>query len=84
VTLVPYVASLCRLEPDVTLAAGLPPLARLHLLAGFAALAVLPFTALSAPLARAGAAALAAAGRLRPRPAAEESADDQPAGEGAA
>jgi nitrate reductase gamma subunit len=81
VTLVPYIASLARLRPDVMLAAGLPPLAKLHLLGGFAALAVLPFTPLGATLV---AAPLAALGRrLRPAAPAGASLPPGPGGEAA-
>jgi nitrate reductase gamma subunit len=48
VTLAPYLASVLRLEPDVTLVAGMPALIRLHVLSGLAIVAVLPHT----PLAR--------------------------------
>jgi nitrate reductase gamma subunit len=47
VTLVPYVASLMRGRPAVQLATQLPPLVQLHVLATFAAIAVVPFTRLS-------------------------------------
>ena len=52
VTLTPYLASLLRLRPEVELAAGLPALVRLHLLGGFAVLAVLPFSRAGAALVR--------------------------------
>jgi nitrate reductase gamma subunit len=44
VSLLPWFASLLRLSPDVSLAAGLPWMVRLHVLSGLAAAAVLPFT----------------------------------------
>jgi nitrate reductase gamma subunit len=46
VTLVPYLRSLARLQPDVALVADLPPVVKLHLLSATALVAVLPFTAL--------------------------------------
>jgi nitrate reductase gamma subunit len=44
VSLLPYYRSLVRLQPDISLVLSLPPLVRLHLLSGVAAVAVLPFT----------------------------------------
>jgi len=44
VTIVPYLRSLLRLRPEVQLVAETPALVRLHVLAGIAAGAVLPFT----------------------------------------
>jgi nitrate reductase gamma subunit len=44
VTIVPYLRSLLELRPEVQLVAETPPLVRLHVLAGLAAGAVLPFT----------------------------------------
>lgn len=79
VTLVPYLDSLARLRPDVMLAAGLPPLAKLHLLGGFSALAVLPFTRLGAILVAAPLAGLAR--RLRPAAVADAGAPPGPGGE---
>lgn len=43
VTIVPYLRSLFRLHPEVPLVAETPPLVRLHVLAGLAAGAALPF-----------------------------------------
>jgi nitrate reductase gamma subunit len=43
-SLLPYVRSLVRLQPDFSYVLPLPPLVKLHLLAGIAAAAVLPFT----------------------------------------
>jgi nitrate reductase gamma subunit len=43
-SLLPWFESLLRLAPDVSLAAGLPPAVRLHVLSGLAAAALLPFT----------------------------------------
>lgn len=43
-TVVPYVDSLLRLRPDPSLIAELPPLVRLHVLSGIAAIATSPFT----------------------------------------
>jgi nitrate reductase gamma subunit len=54
-SLLPYVRSLERLQPDLSFVLPLPPLVKLHLLSGFAAAAVLPFTqvpfAVAGPLA---------------------------------
>jgi nitrate reductase gamma subunit len=61
VTIVPYLRSLLRLQPEVQLVAEMPPLVRLHVLAGIAAGAVLPFT-------RWGAIPGRLASRLRGRP----------------
>jgi nitrate reductase gamma subunit len=47
ITLTPYVGSLLRGEPVPELAAQMPFLVRLHILATFAALAVIPFTRLA-------------------------------------
>jgi len=47
VTLVPYMISLLRGQPAVQLATQLPALVQLHVLATFAAIAVLPLTRLS-------------------------------------
>lgn len=47
VTLWPYVTSLLRGQPAVRLATQLPPLVQLHVLATFAAIAVVPLTRLS-------------------------------------
>jgi nitrate reductase gamma subunit len=44
VSLLPWFASLLRLSPDDSLAAGLPWMVRLHVLSGLAAAALLPFT----------------------------------------
>jgi len=82
VTLVPYLASLARLQPDVMLAAGLPPLAKLHLLGGFSALAVLPFTRLGAILVAAPLAGLAR--RLRPPDPTDATGASAPPGPGEA
>ena len=46
-TLGPYVASLVRGQPAVQLAAQMPALVRLHVMATFAAIALLPLTRLS-------------------------------------
>jgi nitrate reductase gamma subunit len=54
-SLLPYVRSLARLQPDLSFVLPLPPLVRLHLLSGLAAAAVLPFT--QAPFALLGPAA---------------------------
>src|SRR6185436_2424643 len=43
-SLLPWLRSLLTLQPDVSLVAPLPPVVRLHVLAGIFALAVLPFT----------------------------------------
>nr|MDP9122295.1 respiratory nitrate reductase subunit gamma [Acidobacteriota bacterium] len=56
VTLVPYLHSLGRLEPEVRWMAAMPPLVRLHVLGGIAATAVAPFTALGDVLVRPAAA----------------------------
>jgi nitrate reductase gamma subunit len=65
-SLLPWFRSLVALRPDVSLVAPLPPLVRLHVLAGIAAVALLPFTrafyALSWPAVRLG----AWLGELRP------------------
>jgi nitrate reductase gamma subunit len=54
-SLLPYVRSLERLQPDLSFVLPLPPLVKLHLLSGVAAAAVLPFSqapfALLGPLA---------------------------------
>jgi nitrate reductase gamma subunit len=47
VTVAPYVASLVRLDPDVTLIAGMPALIKLHLLTAIAIVAILPYTTLA-------------------------------------
>ena len=47
VTLAPYLSSLLRLDPDVALIAGMPALVRLHVLSGFAIVALLPHTPLA-------------------------------------
>jgi nitrate reductase gamma subunit len=52
VTLAPYLRSLVQLRPEVALVAEMPPLVRLHALAGIAAVAVLPFTRWGASPAR--------------------------------
>jgi nitrate reductase gamma subunit len=44
VSLLPWFRSLVGLAPEVSLAAGLPPAVRLHVLSGLAAAALLPFT----------------------------------------
>lgn len=53
-SLLPWLGSLLRLSPDVSLVAGLPATVRLHVLSGLAAAALLPFTrgvyAVSGPL----------------------------------
>jgi nitrate reductase gamma subunit len=53
-SLLPWFRSLLRLAPQVSLAAGLPPAVRLHVLSGLAAAALLPFSravyALAGPL----------------------------------
>jgi nitrate reductase gamma subunit len=46
-TLAPYVASLVRRQPAVQLASQMPALVQLHVLATFAAIAVVPLTRLS-------------------------------------
>jgi nitrate reductase gamma subunit len=43
-SLLPWFRSLAALRPDVSLVAPLPPLVRLHVLAGMGTVAVLPFT----------------------------------------
>jgi nitrate reductase gamma subunit len=47
VALTPYLRSLVELRPDLSALAGLPSLVRLHVLAGIASLAVVPFTDLA-------------------------------------
>jgi nitrate reductase gamma subunit len=47
VTLVPYVRSLSRLDPSITLVTHLPFLVRLHVVCAFVLLAALPFSDLS-------------------------------------
>jgi nitrate reductase gamma subunit len=68
VTLTPYLRSVAGLQPDVSFVASVPYLVKLHVFAGFALLAVFPFThllhAVLRPLDRAAALALAPAGRL--------------------
>lgn len=54
-TLAPYVWSLLRLQPDMQLVVGMPPLMKLHLVGAFVIFALLPFSrlvhAFSLPLA---------------------------------
>jgi nitrate reductase gamma subunit len=67
-SLLPWLRSLLTLQPDVSLVAPLPPVVRLHLLAGILAVAVLPFTraiqALAWPLLRLARGLAAAQGSL--------------------